>query len=71
MKIFTMLCIDNETGLEIIASDLSFNFACSFLDSKMPANSFVGCKSKNNITEIFFKNRNFVYDENRALLLGR
>lgn len=70
MKLFNSYK-DNKTGMEIIASDCSYNNACSFLESKLGMGNFIGCKSVNlEMTEIKYTTRNFYYDEYRGLLLG-
>ena len=48
MKLFNS-CKDNKTGMEIIASDCSYNNACSFLESKLGMENFIGCKSVSSI----------------------
>lgn len=71
MKVFNISCIDNKTKLEMIASDCSFNQACSFLGSKS-LGKFLGCNVINHIiTEIKYEKRTFCYDEERGYLLGK
>lgn len=69
MKIFRSSCIDNQTGLEIVASEASFNMACSYLES-LPLGKYLGMEHTGAVNRLRFEKRCFVYDENRALLLG-
>ena len=71
MRLLTVSCKDNLTGLELIACECSYNIACSYLESKMPKDSFLGCETIDmNTTKIKFKQRNFIHDEKRGFLLG-
>ena len=65
-------CVDMETKMQIVLSEASYNFACSWLESK----GFTDYdKFDSNIrytTMVFTKpaKRVFVYDEERGYLLG-
>lgn len=69
MKIFRSSCIDKQTGLEIVASEVSFNIACSYLET-LPLGEYLGVEHVGSVVRLRFEKRCFVYDENRALLLG-
>ena len=70
MLLYSLSCIDNKTGNEMIASELSFNGACSYLGEtlRLPIN---GVKGKTGGDYIFFENSEprFVYDESRGFLM--
>lgn len=73
MRVFEMSVRDPITSLECIASDISYNIACDYLSQKLGEENFIRIEnnpSNPNITNIVFKQRTFVYDENRGLLLG-
>ena len=72
MKIYKISVIDDRTRLQIIASDLSYNFACGLLAKKGVDFRNVEIKTdyRRNRTLIVTKNRLFIYDEDRGLLLG-
>ena len=63
-------CKDKITGLSLIASECSYNFAIDFLLSK--GAEIESCRHDNvkDQTVIITKNRLFFYDENRGVLLG-
>ena len=69
MKVFTASCIDNETNNELLASECSYNQACSFLMQ----NGFIDpVKTESDLryTRLDFGNgRIFIYDEQRGYLL--
>lgn len=70
MLLFTSNCIDTKTGNEMVASELSFNGACSYLGEtlRLPIN---GVKGKTGGNYIFLENSKprFIYDENRGYLM--
>ncbi len=71
MKIYTTSVKDPVTSLEVIASDVSFNMACSYLEEKLGTENcerveFIDA----NRIKIRYSTRTFIYDENRGLLLG-
>lgn len=73
MKVFKISVIDDRTRMEIIASDLSYNFACGLLAARNGVDfRTVHTKTdyRTNRTLIFTQKRLFIYDENRGLLLG-
>lgn len=73
MKIFKASAIDDRTHMEIIASELSYNFACGLLAAKNNIDfRTVHTKTdyRTNRILIFTQKRLFIYDENRSLLLG-
>ena len=70
MKVFTTSCKDEKTGLEMILSDCSYNFACSFLSGKNLGKLISASCESIGITKIEFEKRTFYYDENRGYLLG-
>lgn len=70
-------CIDNETGMELILSECSYNMACSWLESQgfTEYDHFDSWYDEynSNIVEFQFSKparRTFVYDEGRGYLLG-
>lgn len=69
MRIYKVLCEDSVTGMEMIASDLSFNQACVFLESQN-LGKFLGCDGFGRVINIKFEKRFFSYDEERGYLLG-
>ena len=70
MLIMKCSCKDSVTGMEVIILECSFNEACSFLETQ-PLGKFLGCKAFGNTTKIQFEKRNFYYDEERGVLLGK
>lgn len=70
MLTFTICCKDHKTGLEMIATECSYNQACDYLEHK-PLGRFIGvaCMPDNNL-RLRYEKRNFIYDERRAYLLG-
>lgn len=71
MRQFKTLCKDTKTGLEMILSEVSFNKAADFLSRKFEVGEFIGiAKQTDGLVKLFFKNRNFYYDEERGYLLG-
>lgn len=69
MWIFKVSCKDSVTGMEMIASDLSFNEACMFLE-KQDLGKYLGCEGFGKVTKIKFEKRFFLYDKERSCLLG-
>lgn len=69
MKIFRSSCIDKQTGLEIVASEVSFNMACSYLET-FSLGKYLGTEHVKTVDRLRFEKRSFIYDENRGLLLG-
>ena len=63
-------CKDNKTGLSLVASDCSYNFAIDFLLSKGAIIQSCCHDQKKNWTVIATPRREFYYDENRGILLG-
>lgn len=71
MRVFGMLVKDPITSSECIASDISYNVACDYLSQKLGEENYIRTESSSsNMIKIIFKQRTFVYDENRGLLLG-
>ena len=73
MRVFTTICIDKLTNMQMILSECSFNEACSHLESvqeKYNLGKYLGteCMGKNT-TKIKFANDTFYYDEERGYLL--
>jgi hypothetical protein len=64
-------CKDNKTGLSLILSECSYNFAIDFLMQK--GTKIIDCKydRKKGQTVIDTPRRLFFYDENRGVLLGQ
>lgn len=63
-------CKDSITGLSLILSECSYNFAMSFLESKGVKVESAKHDNKKDQTVIISKRRIFFYDENRGVLLG-
>lgn len=70
MVIHTAACRDTVTNMELIATDCTFNEACSYLASKCTDQCEECIALSNIITKLVFKNRIFYYDEERGYLLG-
>jgi hypothetical protein len=69
MKVFTNNTIDNETRNDLIATECSFNIACSFLMQKGFDNPIVTSPDLR-FTRLDFGNDTvFIYDEERGYLL--
>ena len=69
---FAVLCKDNVTNLEMVASECTFNESCIFLERENANNRFgrfLSARGKNEITEIIYEKASFLYDEKRGLLL--
>lgn len=75
MRRFTSLCTDSITGCEMILSDCSFNQACMFLERHRENNTFgeyKGCECASRyVTKLIFEKANFLYDDERNLLMRR
>ena len=75
MTKFSTLCIDKETGMEMIICCCTYNEACMFLESENADNRFgrlVGaCSEGTRYTQIVFEEAQFVYDEDRGVLLRK
>lgn len=69
MKILKVLCVDVSTHMQIIASDCSYNFACSYLESIGAQVEKTKTDFRTNRTILFTDNGIYIYDENRGLLL--
>lgn len=69
MTVFKIFCKDSITGMEMIATDCSFNAACDYLEHQN-LGKYLGCDSFGNISKIKFDKRDFFYDEERGYLLG-
>ena len=76
MRKFETLCIDRETGMEMVAGCLSFKEVCKLLDEENADGKFgnlVGVRgmlnSTHDKTEIKFEQAIFLYDKERGLLL--
>ena len=70
MLIFNVLCKDSVTGMEMIASELSFNEACMYLKSQ-DLGRYFGNYGFGNMINFKFEKRDFYYDEERGYLLGK
>ena len=70
MLLYSLACIDNKTGNEMMASELSFNMACSYL-AKTLNRPISGVKGKTGGDYIFYENNEprFLYDEYRGYLM--
>ena len=70
MLLYSLSCIDNKTGNEMMASELSFNMACSYLAETLNR-SINGVKGRTGGDYIFLENSEprFVYDESRGYLM--
>ena len=75
MRRFTTVCIDKETGAEMLLYDCSFNSACMFLEMENADNRFGEYKDietiSPNICKIIFEKAEFIYDELRGALMRR
>lgn len=72
MRKFTTSCIDNETGMEMILSECSYNAACDYL-MRLGFTDYDKFESDvRYVTMTFSKpaKRMFIYDELRGYLLG-
>ena len=73
MRLFTAICIDNVTNMQMILSECSFNMACSYLESvqeKYNLGEYLGTECMSlTTTKIEFENATFYYDEERGYLL--
>ena len=69
MRIFSAMCLDNETGFQMIASECSFNDACCYL-SKSTGERCLSTKKEREHYLFEFSKRSFIYDEKRGDLLG-
>lgn len=72
MRVFKTLCIDKETNLEMLLSEVSYNTACFWLYSKGFTDP-TKTETRGSLTTLEFLtpvNRVFVYDENRGYLLA-
>ena len=77
MREFKTKCIDNVTGMEMVLSETSFNFACSYLEEKsnLPdckwgkylGTEYVG----ENVSKLKWENVIFYYDETRGILMRK
>ena len=69
MRIFSAMCLDNETGFQMIASECRFNDACCYL-SKSTGERCLSTKKEREHYLFEFPKRSFIYDEKRGYLLG-
>lgn len=76
MREFKTSCIDNETGMEMVLSECSYNMACRWLASKgFTDYDDIDTSYDNGVSwvkMVFSKpsKRTFMYDESRGYLLG-
>lgn len=72
MKIFTSMCKDTVTGMEMVLSECSYNSACYWLASKgfKDYDKFDCSGDRIKITFTKPSKRVFVYDEERGYLLA-
>lgn len=70
MVIHTASCKDPVTNMELIATDCTFNEACSYLASKCDDPCEECIALSDTTTKLVFKTRVFYYDEDRGYLLG-
>lgn len=72
MRVFTTMCKDSVTGMEMLLSECSYNSACYWLASKgfKDYDKFECSGDRVSITFTKPSNRTFVYDEERGYLLG-
>lgn len=66
---FKTMCRDTKTGMQMMLSECSYNMACSWLESK----GFIEYEKleiNGNETWLWFKDKLFIYDEDRGYLLG-
>lgn len=70
MLLYSFACRDNQTGNEMIASELSFNMACSYLAQTLQR-PISGVKGRTGGDYVFFEEDKpkFVYDEKRGYLM--
>ena len=73
MRIFTSVCIDNLTKMEMLLSECSFNEACMFLETENADDRFGKYKGMEvctlHVHKLIFEKAVFLYDEERGLLL--
>lgn len=69
MKVFKVLCVDVLTHMQIIATDCSYNFACSYLESIGAQIEKTKTDFRTNRTMLFSNKGIYIYDENREILL--
>lgn len=69
MKVFKVLCVDVLTHMQVIATDCSYNFACSYLESIGAQVEKTETDFRTNRTLIFSDKGLYVFDENRGMLL--
>ena len=73
MKIIKVQTRDNRSDMRVVATECSYNFACSYLESLNADNSlgkFIGALPMSlSMTEIKYENKSFYYDEDRGYLL--
>ena len=77
MKRFETLCVDKETGMEMLVGCCSFKEACKLLEDENRDGKFGNLVSiagmlgsTHGKTEIKFEKAEFLYDKERGLLLG-
>lgn len=69
MLLYSLACKDAQTGNDIMASELTFNMACSYLaELSRPIN---GVKGKVGSNYIFYEQSKpkYIYDEKRGYLM--
>lgn len=69
MLLYALSTMDNLTGNEMVASELTFNMACSYLSKLNTAIN--GVKGKVGENYVFFENSKpkYLYDEKRGFLM--
>ena len=73
MRRFTTVCIDNETGMEMILWGCTYNEACMFLEVENSDHRFGNLIETESVsmyeTKIIYERAEFLYDEERGILM--
>ena len=70
MKEFKASCIDNETNMELVLSEVSYNRACDWL-AQHGFTEYKKFHSTLRYITMEFDRKTFIYDEERGYLLSK